>query len=153
METEHKRPNIQFQKHDFFTPQIAKGADVYIYRWIFHNWGDDESVKILQAAIPALKSGAKILINDGCLPVPGTGHLSEEKASRYASSLCMCLDVVADLDRNLDICMMVAMNAKEREEGDWEALFKKADARFKYLGARRPKGSRMSLIEAEWTGE
>ncbi|PVH73053.1 S-adenosyl-L-methionine-dependent methyltransferase [Cadophora sp. DSE1049] len=136
IQTEHKRQNIQFQKHDFFTPQIVKGADVYIYRWIFHNWGDDESVEILQAAIPALKPGAKILINDGCLPVPGTGHLFEEKASR-----------------NLDICMMVAMNAKEREEGDWEALFQKADPRFKYLGAKRPDGSRMSLIEAEWIGE
>jgi len=154
METEHKRPNIQFQKHDFFAPQIVKGADVYIYCWIFHNWGDDdESVKILQAAIPALKRGAKILINDGCLPAPGTGHLFEEKTSRYASSLRMCLDVVADLGRNLDICMMVAMNAKECEEGDWEALFKKADPKFKYLGARRPEGSRMSLIEAKWTGE
>jgi hypothetical protein len=46
--------------------------------------------------------------------------------------------------------MMVAMNAKEREEGDWEALFEKADPRFKYLGAKRPEGSRMWLIEAEW---
>jgi hypothetical protein len=46
--------------------------------------------------------------------------------------------------------MMVAMNAKEREEADWEELFKKADPRFKYLGATRPTGSRMMLIEAEW---
>jgi hypothetical protein len=48
--------------------------------------------------------------------------------------------------------MMVAMNAKEREEGDWETLFEKADPRFKYLGAKRPEGSRMWLIEAEWDG-
>jgi hypothetical protein len=48
--------------------------------------------------------------------------------------------------------MMVAMNAKEREEGDWEALFEKADPRFKYVGAKRPDGSRMWLIEAEWEG-
>ncbi len=83
METEHKRANIQFQKYDFFTPQVVMGADVYLYRWIFHNWGDDESVKILQATIPALKPGAKILINDGCLLTPGTGHLFEQKAGRY----------------------------------------------------------------------
>jgi len=56
------------------------------------------------------------------------------------------------LFRNVDICMMVAMNAKEREEGDWEALFEKADPRFKYLGAKRPTGSRMMIIEAEWEG-
>jgi len=53
--------------------------------------------------------------------------------------------------RNIDVCMMVAMNAKERE-GDWEALIKKADPRFKYLGAKRPKGSRMCIIEEEWEG-
>lgn len=70
-------------KHDFFTPQVVKGADVYIYRWIFHNWVDEQSIKILQAAIPALKSGARILINDGCLPEPGSRHRCEEKASRY----------------------------------------------------------------------
>ena len=55
-------------------------------------------------------------------------------------------------NRNIDICMMVAMNAKEREEGDWETLFEQADPRFKYLGAKRPEGSRMSIIVAEWTG-
>jgi hypothetical protein len=49
--------------------------------------------------------------------------------------------------------MMVAMNAKEREENDWEALFVKADPRFKYLGAKRPLGSRMCIIEAEWEGD
>lgn len=57
------------------------------------------------------------------------------------------------LNRNLDICMMVAMNAKEREEGDWESLFIKADPRFKFLGVKRPAGSRMCIIEAEWEGD
>jgi hypothetical protein len=87
MKTEHKRPNIQFMKHDFFTPQVVKDADVYIYRWIFHNWADGQSVKILQAAIPALKPGARILINDGCLPEPGSEHQFEEKASRSVRPL------------------------------------------------------------------
>lgn len=82
METEHKRPKIQFMKYDFFTPQVLKNADVYIYRWIFHNWADEQSIKILQAAIPALKPGARILINDGCLPEPGFGNRFEEKAAR-----------------------------------------------------------------------
>lgn len=89
MKTEHNRPNIQFQKYDFFTPQVVKDADVYLYRWIFHNWQDEQCIQILRAAIPALKPGAKILINDGCLPQPGTGHASLEKAARYCSHLTM----------------------------------------------------------------
>jgi hypothetical protein len=48
--------------------------------------------------------------------------------------------------------MMVAMNAKEREQADWQALFEKADPRFKYLGAKKPEGSRMWIIEAMWEG-
>jgi hypothetical protein len=60
---------------------------------------------------------------------------------------------ILKLRRNLDICMMITMNAKEREESDWQALFEKADPRFKYLGAKKPEGSWMWLIEAEWTGE
>ena len=82
METLHKRPNIQFMKHDFFTPQVVKDADVYFYRWIFHNWTDEQSIQILRATIPGLKPGARVLINDGCLPPPGTVHWSEEKALR-----------------------------------------------------------------------
>lgn len=77
-------------KYDFFTPQVVN-ADVYLYRWIFHNWQAEESIRILRAAIPALKPGARILINDGCLPAPGTGHGWEEKASRYAKFTLLLL--------------------------------------------------------------
>ena len=61
---------VDFMAHDFFTPQPVQ-ADVYILRWIFHNWSDKYSVKILQALRPALKPGARILVHDGCLPDPG----------------------------------------------------------------------------------
>lgn len=55
--------------------------------------------------------------------------------------------------RNVDVAMLLTMNAKEREQADWQALFEKADARFKYLGARRPEGSHMWIIEAVWEGD
>lgn len=48
--------------------------------------------------------------------------------------------------------MMITMNARERDEEDWKALFEKADARFRYLGASRPAGSMMSIMEAVWEG-
>lgn len=54
--------------------------------------------------------------------------------------------------RNIDITMMVAMNAKEREEDDWAALLAAADPRYTHMGAKRPAGSRMMIIEAMWEG-
>lgn len=62
---------IIFMEHNFFDDQPVKGADVYIFRWIFHNWGDQYAVKILSRLVPALKRGAKVIVCDFCLPSPG----------------------------------------------------------------------------------
>lgn len=62
---------VKFQTHDFLTEQPVHGADVYFFRWILHNWSDKYCVKILRNLIPALKPGAKIVLNDNVLPKPG----------------------------------------------------------------------------------
>jgi len=62
---------VKFMTHDFLTPQPVHGADVYFFRWILHNWSDKYCVKILRNLIPALKPGAKVVINDNVLPKPG----------------------------------------------------------------------------------
>jgi hypothetical protein len=54
------------------------------------------------------------------------------------------------VNRTLDLFMLVTVNAREREVDDWGALFKEADPRFKFLGARLPPKSRLWIIEAEW---
>jgi hypothetical protein len=50
----------------------------------------------------------------------------------------------------MDIVMLELLNAKERDIKNWEELFRMADSRFKFLGAKQPKGSRMSIMEAVW---
>lgn len=71
---------ITFMTHDFFTEQPVKGADVYFFRWIFHNWSDKYCIEICQALIPALKVGAWLLIQEILLPEPGTvSHYRERK--------------------------------------------------------------------------
>lgn len=42
-------------------------------------------------------------------------------------------------------------NGKERDAKDWASLFSRADAHFKFLGARVWPGSKEALIEAEWS--
>jgi chemotaxis methyl-accepting protein methylase len=74
---------IKFQAHDFYTDQPVKDADIYFFRWIIHNQSDKYGVKILRALIPALKPGAKIIINDNCLPKPNTVDMWDEKITRY----------------------------------------------------------------------
>lgn len=73
---------LTFMPHDFLTEQPVKNADVYLFRWIFHNWPDKYCVLILRNLIPALKKGAMVVINDNCLPEPRTLGLWQEEKIR-----------------------------------------------------------------------
>ena len=130
------KDRITFQGHDFLTPNPVKGADVYFFRFIFHNWSDPYCVKILQALIPALKPGARILINDTLLPEHGETSRWEEKTLR-----------------DLDITMMTLLNGRERQIEEFKKLFEIADERFKWVGAKLPPRSKMWEIEAVWEGD
>ncbi|KAJ4385388.1 hypothetical protein N0V93_009815 [Gnomoniopsis smithogilvyi] len=123
---------ITFMAHDFFTPQPVT-ADIYFLRWIFHNWSDKYCVKILQALIPALRPGAKVIISDAVMPGPDGMPKSMEI-----------------MIRGFDLVMSSIQNARERELGDWKDLFKKADGRFKFEGVTSPPGSNHSLLVAVW---
>jgi hypothetical protein len=79
---EDLRDRISFEAYDFFNPQPVKDADLYFFRWIFHGWSDDFAVKILQNQIPALKNGARILINEWVLPEPGGVSEWDERIMR-----------------------------------------------------------------------
>ncbi|KAI1801741.1 S-adenosyl-L-methionine-dependent methyltransferase [Daldinia bambusicola] len=124
---------IQFQAHDFFKEQPIRGADVYFFRWIMHNYSTPYAVQILRNLIPALKPGARIIINDHCLREPGTENPWDER-----------------LIRSMDLVMLSLLNAQERGEEDFKQLFKIAGDGFVFKGVTRPKGCRMSIIEAVW---
>jgi hypothetical protein len=77
---------VEIVAHDFFTPQPVKNVDMYLFRWIFHDWSDKYSVLILQNLIPALKHGARIVIGEVCLPGPedNVSHVLERRM-RYVN--------------------------------------------------------------------
>ncbi|KAL4915048.1 hypothetical protein BDW62DRAFT_219692 [Aspergillus aurantiobrunneus] len=117
--------------------QIGDGlvvdADIYFFRWVFHGFADKYAVQVLRAMIPVLKEGARIVINDGVIPDPGTVPWME-----YRSIRCM------------DLLGQAVNNTGERSVGDWANLFKKTDPRFKWLNAWKPPKSTMWFVEAEW---
>lgn len=123
---------ITFMAHDFFRPQPIK-ADVYFFRWIFHNWSDVYCVKILQALIPALEPGAKVIVSEAVMPSPDAMPKKMEA-----------------MIRSFDLVMSSIQNARERELDDWKGLFAKADSRFHFQGVTSPPGSNHSLLVAVW---
>ena len=84
---------VQFMEHDFFTPQTVT-ADVYLLRWIFHNYPDAYCVKILQNLVPAMKKGARVIVVDNIVPEPGT---TSQMAEREIRSV-LAVEVVLPID-------------------------------------------------------
>ena len=72
---------VDFMAHDFFTSQPV-AAELYLFRYIFHNWPDAYAIKILRQLIPVLKHGSRVLINDHLLPEPNTASLITEREVR-----------------------------------------------------------------------
>ena len=68
--------------HDFLNEQPVEDVDVYLLRWIFHKWSDEDCVRILRNLIPALKKGARVVINDNYLHEPGVLGLWQEEKLR-----------------------------------------------------------------------
>ncbi|KAL2142529.1 hypothetical protein VTI28DRAFT_1086 [Corynascus sepedonium] len=124
---------ITLLAHDFFTEQPTKGADVYFFRWIIHNYSTPYAVRILRNLVPALKPGARILINDHCLREPGLENPWDERVMR-----------------RMDIVMLILLNAQERTEAEFRALFAAASDGFVFKGVTRAEGCRMSVVEAVW---
>lgn len=78
------KERVSFQAQDLLEEQTAPG-DVYFFRMIFHNWGDKYAVKILKSQIPALRPGAKILIQDRVMAAPGEIPMWRERDVRYVA--------------------------------------------------------------------
>ncbi|KAF9691483.1 hypothetical protein EKO04_010533 [Ascochyta lentis] len=136
---EHIRTRIEFQAQDFFEPQPAERANVFLMRMILHDWPKDEAVKILRNIVPALKAsgrGVRLLIQDTVLPIPGSVSSTQEALLRVR-----------------DLTMIQSFNSKERELAEFVKLLNLAssqDARLVLKGVHTPAGSLMSVLEVAY---
>ena len=121
---------IKFQPYDFFTPQPVKGAGVYLFRQILHNWNSKNSAKIVKNTVEAMSPGSHLLIMDFVLPEPGT-----------------ILSVTERELRAYDVGMMQRFNAQERDLQDWRAILEAADPQLQIEAVNKPYGSSMSVID------
>lgn len=143
---------VAFMAHDLFAPQPVVGADVYLFRWILHNWGDRYCLEILRAQVPALRAGASVLIMEVCMPEPvpvcsdGDGDGDGNGKRKIKTPLWKEKEL-----RNLDLTMAALFNARERTLREWKALFAEADRRFEFVGVHEPKGSRLAILEVRWS--
>ncbi|KAK3390364.1 S-adenosyl-L-methionine-dependent methyltransferase [Podospora didyma] len=133
---ERSTGKVTLQSHDFFTPQPVVGAGAYFFRMVLHDWPDAYCVRILRQLVPALHPGARLVINDFCIPPPGQTSLYHERQIR-----------------DKDIAMLAMFNSKERTVDEWIALVAKADVRFRLRSVVHLPASPLGLVEFIWGEE
>jgi hypothetical protein len=105
---------------DFFG-ELPK-ADVYLLKRILHNWGDEDSVRILANVRRAMPPDGRVVTIDAILPEAGTAHQG----------------------RAMDYMMLAAMTGQERTAAEVGALYAAAGLRVTRVIAT---ASPMSLVE------
>ncbi len=116
---------LTLQAGDFFRDDLPT-CDAYLLMEVIHDWGDDESVAILEAVRRASPPHAKLLVIETI--VPG--------------------DPGPDWSKMLDIHMLTLLGGRQRTQQEYEALLAQSGFRFqREIGT----GAGISILEAETT--
>ncbi|PZD29970.1 O-methyltransferase [Pyrenophora tritici-repentis] len=131
------KSRVSFRTHNMFDPQPVQ-ADIYMLKWVLHDWPDAESIKVLQALRPALRPGARVVFVD----YVGKQEPSEEDLPRS----------IHGFGTAMDLRMMALFNAKERPVEAWREIFRQADERFDIVKVEADPLTFMCVLEAVWRG-
>lgn len=117
---EELQERVRFMAHDLFRPQPVRDADVYLLRWCLHNWSNKYCVLMLRALVPALKDGARVILQETIMPEPGAVALWKEKNTRSVATVLQfddfCIsDLALSSGPRTSIWRLHSMARKERQ--------------------------------------
>ena len=94
-------PRLSFSGGDFFEA-VPEGGDLYLLKFILHDWDDARAIQILRVIRAAIRPGGRIAVIEMVLP---------EESSAHPGWL-------------MDLNMLVMTGGKERRAAQYEDLFK-----------------------------
>ncbi|KAJ7982927.1 S-adenosyl-L-methionine-dependent methyltransferase [Mycena polygramma] len=148
------------EAHDFFQVQPRK-ADVYMFRYILHNWSNADCVTILKNTAQAAGPEARFLIVEA-IPQPSGFTTKEQNCRDSVGALDAFIGVTdyepltpppfvpsnfganAKMHMALGVHMMGVFNASERYLEEWEEIISGAGLRITCVRALRAS---VSVIE------
>ena len=96
-------PRYSAAAGDFFKA-VPEGGDLYMMKWIIHDWNDEQSVRILSNIRKVMAPGAKVILVEAVLePPPGN-----------------------PMKNFFDLNMMVMTGGSERTEAEYGSLYDRA---------------------------
>ena len=107
---------------DFFQ-EVPPGGDLYILKWIVHDWPDDDAVTILRNCRKVMSPSSRLLLIERLVPSGDTPHSS----------------------KIMDFTMLVVLGGRERTRDEYATLLARAGLR---LTRTTPTPTQVSIIEA-----
>lgn len=107
---------------DFFT-EVPAGGDIYVLKFVIHDWADEDCVKILANCRQAMVPGGRVLVVESIIPEGNE----------------------PDVGKTMDVIMMVNSPGRERTQAEFAQLF--ADANLRLTRVIATPGA-PSIIEA-----
>ncbi|KAJ6580434.1 O-methyltransferase [Mycena vulgaris] len=145
---------VEFQVHDFFTPQPRKDAAVFLLRYIMHDWPDDKAAVILKHLRAVALPNARLVIVEKIVPFASAVDLGGLKtqeipgASRATAQAPLLPNwgaAAADIYL-YDLTMHVLLGGVERTvQGFWDVL---AQSGWKLVQVYHCPGTNMSHLVA-----
>lgn len=96
-----------------FFEELPADQDLYMTKWVIHDWNDEESIRILKNIHKVMPSGGKLLIIDSVIP-------DDSQNKPHAGKL-------------LDINIMAMTTGKERTLNEFKYLIEQSGLTFKRL--------------------
>lgn len=82
---------ITFKKYNFIMHRNKPDdADIYMFRFVMHDWSDKYVIRILKNIVPNMKTDAHILIMDYLIGEPDKNLLVIERLERFVDA---CIQV------------------------------------------------------------
>jgi len=110
-----------------FFEELPADQDLYMTKWVIHDWNDEESIRILKNIYKAMPVGSKLLIIDSVIP-------DDSENKPHAGKL-------------LDINIMAMTTGKERTLSEFKYLVEQSGLTFKKLIQTNTEIS--SIVECE----
>ncbi|KAJ6510967.1 O-methyltransferase [Mycena sanguinolenta] len=144
---------VSFGEHDFFGPQSVKNADIFLLRFIVHDWSDAYSSKILKHLRDAAQSTTKLIVVEHLVPlVCGEDETYKHIPGAVPDTLppkplLPNMGIVNIVPYFVDIQMMALLRGCERTFPHyWDLLMK---AGWEIEEVHRPLGSLVTQIVAK----
>lgn len=111
-----------YEAGDMF--EAVPAADAYLMKFILHDWGDEDCVRILSTVRDAAPTDARLYVAEAVVPGPDTPHFA----------------------KRLDMTMLVHVGGRERTESEYGSLL--GDGGWELRRRWNPDGAPLSVIEA-----